>query len=140
MVTARNAGRYIPDGGRSNSAAWSQVRAAMTIHDHAFAWRLLNGGDIGIAEAYLRREWDTPDLIQFLYIFCVNHNLIQAMLGNKPVMRVIETIQHWFNRNTRTQARRNIYAHYDIGNSFYSAWLDPSMTYCPHCLRTASMI
>lgn len=103
--------------------------AAMTIYDHAFAWRLLNGGDIGIAEAYLRREWDTPDLTQFLYIFCVNHDLIQAMLGNKPLMRLVQTIRHWFNRNTRTQARRNIYAHYDIGNSFYSAWLDPSMTY-----------
>lgn len=103
--------------------------AAMAIHDHAFAWRLLNGGDIGIAEAYLRREWDTPDLTQFLYIFCVNHDLIQAMLGNKPLMRFVQTMRHWFNRNTRTQSRRNIHAHYDIGNSFYSAWLDPSMTY-----------
>ncbi|MGP8123374.1 MAG: class I SAM-dependent methyltransferase [Xanthobacteraceae bacterium] len=103
--------------------------AAMTIHDFGFARRLLNGGDIGIAEAYLRREWDTPDLTQFLYLFCVNHELIRAMLTNKPLMRLIQSVRHWFKRNTRAQARRNIYAHYDIGNSFYSAWLDPSMTY-----------
>ncbi|MEW6644279.1 MAG: cyclopropane-fatty-acyl-phospholipid synthase family protein [Pseudomonadota bacterium] len=103
--------------------------AIMVIHDHTFAWRLLNGGDIGIAEAYLRREWDTPDLTQFLYIFCLNHDLIQAMLGDKPWVRVVQTVRHWFNRNTRAQARRNIHAHYDIGNAFYSSWLDSSMTY-----------
>ena len=117
-------GRAVRFGGLEPGPA-----AVMTIHDHTFAWRLLNGGDIGIAEAYLRGEWDTPDLTQFLYIFCVNHDLIQAMLGSKPLMRVVQTVRHWFNRNTRSQARKNIYAHYDIGNSFYSAWLDPSMTY-----------
>ena len=51
------------------------------------------------------------------------------MLGDKPLMRFVQIVRHWFNRNTRRQARRNIYAHYDIGNAFYSAWLDPSMTY-----------
>src|SRR5882672_9322684 len=103
--------------------------AAMTLYNYGFASRLLNGGDIGIAEAYLHGEWDTPDLTQFLYLFCINHDLIQAMLGDKPLLRYVQIIRHWFNRNTRRQARRNIYAHYDIGNAFYSAWLDPSMTY-----------
>src|SRR6201991_1283799 len=103
--------------------------AAMTLTNYGFASRLLRGGDIGIAEAYLRGEWDTPDLTQFLYLFCVNHDLIQMMLGDNPLMRFVQIVRHRFNRNTRRQARRNIYAHYDIGNAFYSAWLDPSMTY-----------
>lgn len=103
--------------------------AAMTVRTFGFAWRLLNGGDIGIAEAYLRGEWDTPDLTTFLYLFCVNHELIAGMLGDKPAMRVMQKVHHWFNRNTRHQAKRNIYAHYDIGNSFYKAWLDKTMTY-----------
>src|SRR3982074_908928 len=103
--------------------------AAMTLYNYGFASRLLNGGDIGIAEAYLHGEWDTPDLTQFLYLFCVNHDLIQQMLGDNPLMRYVQIVRHWFNRNTRRQARKNIYAHYDIGNAFYSAWLDPSMTY-----------
>ncbi len=103
--------------------------AAMKLYNYGFASRLLNGGDIGIAEAYLNGEWDTPDLTQFLYLFCVNHDLIEAMLGDKPLMRFVQIVRHWFNRNTKRQARRNIYAHYDIGNAFYSAWLDPSMTY-----------
>lgn len=103
--------------------------AAMTIHDLGFAWRLVNGGDLGIAEAYLRKEWDTPDLTQFLYVFCVNHEMIQSMLGHKPMMRMLQLVRHWMNRNTKGRARRNILAHYDIGNRFYSAWLDRSMTY-----------
>jgi cyclopropane-fatty-acyl-phospholipid synthase len=104
-------------------------KAAMTLHSYSFAPRLINGGDIGIAEAYLDGEWDTPDLTQFLYVFCVNYDLIQTMLGDKPLVRFLQIVRHWFNRNTRRQARRNIFAHYDIGNAFYSAWLDPSMTY-----------
>ncbi|MBN9596833.1 MAG: class I SAM-dependent methyltransferase [Afipia sp.] len=117
-------GRIVRCGGLEPGPA-----AQMTIYNYNFAWRLARGGDIGIAEAYLRREWDTPDLTQFLYVFCVNHDLIQSMLGDRPVARFAQSVRHWFNRNTKKQARRNIYAHYDIGNSFYSAWLDPSMTY-----------
>jgi cyclopropane-fatty-acyl-phospholipid synthase len=120
----------LPDGRRVRLGGMEPGPAAeMTITSYAFASRLVNGGDIGIAEAYLHREWDTPDLTQFLYLFCVNHDLIQAMLGNNPLMRFVQIVRHWFNRNTKRQARKNIYAHYDIGNAFYSAWLDPSMTY-----------
>jgi len=117
-------GRTLQMGGLEPGPA-----AAMTVHNYGFASRLVNGGDIGIAEAYLNRDWDTPDLTKFLYLFCVNHDLIQAMLANKPLVRVVQMVRHWFNRNTKRQAKRNIYAHYDIGNTFYSAWLDSSMTY-----------
>jgi cyclopropane-fatty-acyl-phospholipid synthase len=117
-------GRVLRCGGLEPGPA-----AEMTVHDYGFAWRLARGGDIGIAEAYLRREWDTPDLTRFLHVFCLNHDLIQTMLGDQPLARLVQLARHWFNRNTRRQARRNIFAHYDIGNSFYSAWLDPSMTY-----------
>ena len=103
--------------------------AAMKLYSYGFASRLLKGGDIGIAEAYLQGEWDTPDLTQFLYLWCVNHDLMQQMLDDNPMMRYLQMARHWFNRNTKRQARKNIYAHYDIGNAFYSAWLDPGMTY-----------
>src|SRR5271156_3903560 len=104
-------------------------QAAMTLTNFGFASRLLSGGDIGIAEAYLRGEWDTPDLTQFLYLFCVNQDWMRSMLIGKPMVRAMQVVRHWLNRNTRRQARRNIYKHYDIGNAFYSAWLDPGMTY-----------
>jgi len=117
-------GRTVRLGGNAPGPA-----AAMKVYDFGFASRLLRSGDIGIAEAYLRGEWDTPDLTQFLYLFCVNQDWMATMLIGKPLVRTLQTVRHWFNRNTRRQARRNIYAHYDIGNAFYSAWLDPSMTY-----------
>ena len=117
-------GRMIRLGGNGPGPA-----AAMKIHDYSFASRLVRSGDIGIAEAYLRGEWDTPDLTQFLYLFCLNQDWMQTMLVGTPLTRTIQFFRHWLNRNTKRQARRNIYAHYDIGNAFYSAWLDPSMTY-----------
>ena len=117
-------GRTVRLGGNGPGPA-----AAMKVDNFDFASRLLRSGDIGIAEAYLRGDWDTPDLTQFLYLFCVNQDWMQTMLVGKPMVRYLQIIRHWFNRNTKRQARRNIYAHYDIGNAFYSAWLDPSMTY-----------
>ena len=87
-VTLPNGRRYRL-GGREPGPA-----AEMTVHSYAFAKRLINGGDIGIAEAYLHGDWDTPDLTQFLYLFCVNHDLIQSMLGNNPVMRLVQVVRH----------------------------------------------
>ena len=67
----------LPDGRQIRlGGAEPGPSAAMTLYNYGFATRLLNGGDIGIAEAYLRGEWDTPDLTQFLYLFCVNQELI----------------------------------------------------------------
>jgi cyclopropane-fatty-acyl-phospholipid synthase len=117
-------GRLIRFGGAEPGPA-----AVMMVHSYKFAWRLLKAGDIGIAEAYLRKEWDTPDLTQFLYIFCINHDLISPLFEQKGAMRFVQTLQHWLKRNTRAQAKRNIFAHYDIGNAFYKSWLDSSMTY-----------
>src|SRR5581483_463218 len=120
----------LPDGRRFLFGGEEPGPAAViVIKDLGFAWRLLNGGDIGIAEAYLRGEWETPDLTQFLYLFCVNHELIQSMLDGKPVIRLAQILRHWLNRNTKPQAKRNIESHYDLGNKFYSAWLDGTMTY-----------
>jgi cyclopropane-fatty-acyl-phospholipid synthase len=120
----------LPDGRRFRFGGTEPGPAAvMTINDLRFARRFIGGGDIGIAEGYLRGEWETPDLTQFLYLFSLNHDLIQSMLGNKPIVRIVQLFRHWLNRNTKTQAKRNIEAHYDLGNRFYAAWLDESMTY-----------
>jgi cyclopropane-fatty-acyl-phospholipid synthase len=103
--------------------------ASMTIRDYRFAWRMMRAGDIGVAESYLRGEWDTPNLTQFLYLFCINVELMQSVLGGNRVVRWLQVFRHWLNRNTKRQARKNIHAHYDLGNDFYAAWLDPTMTY-----------
>ena len=101
----------------------------MIINDLGFGRRFIGGGDIGIAEAYLRGEWETPDLTQFLLLFCVNHDLSETMLEHRPFVRLWQRLRHLMNRNTRQRAKRNIYAHYDLGNRFYESWLDETMTY-----------
>ena len=120
----------LPDGRRFRFGGEEPgPTAVIVIKDLGFASRVLRSGDIGLAEAYLRGEWETPDLTQFLYLFCVNHDLIQEMLDGKPLIRLLQILRHWLNRNTKPQAKRNIQSHYDLGNNFYAAWLDATMTY-----------
>ncbi len=120
----------LPDGRRLRFTGTEPgPNAELIVRDIGFARRFADGGDIGIAEAYLRDEWDTPDLTRFLELFCANHEMIAQMLDGRPWVRLFQQFQHWMNRNTRTGSRRNIHAHYDLGNSFYEAWLDRTMTY-----------
>ncbi len=120
----------IPDGrvllfkGREPGLA-----AAMQIRDWGFASRLARAGDLGFAEAYLRGEWDSPDLTAFIELFARNRALIETLLPNRPLVRIWQVFRHFLNRNTRNGAKRNIHAHYDLGNRFYEAWLDRTMTY-----------
>jgi cyclopropane-fatty-acyl-phospholipid synthase len=102
--------------------------AEMTVNDLTFARRLVSSGDIGFAEAYLRGEWESPNLTAFLQLFCANHRIISELLSDRPLVRYWQLFKHWLNRNTKTGSRKNIHAHYDLGNTFYSQWLDPSMT------------
>ena len=107
----------LPDGRKLLfCGATAGPNAEIIVHDLAFARRFADGGDIGIAEAYLRGEWETPNLTRFLQLFCVNHELIAKMLEHRPLIRAWRQFQHWLNRNSRTRfLKRNIHAHYDSG-------------------------
>jgi cyclopropane-fatty-acyl-phospholipid synthase len=120
----------LPDGRRLLfRGAEPGPSAEMIVNDLAFARRLILDGDVGFAEAFIRGEWDTPDLSGFLHFFAFNMEAVRNLTRFNPVARLMQRYRHWRNRNTRTQARRNIAAHYDLGNAFYREWLDPSMTY-----------
>ncbi|MBY0613667.1 MAG: cyclopropane-fatty-acyl-phospholipid synthase family protein [Beijerinckiaceae bacterium] len=103
--------------------------AIFIVKDWGFAKRLASQGDIGIAEAYLREEWDSPNVTDFLQLFCANQHIITSLLEDRPFVRLWQKLRHWMNRNSKSGSRRNIHAHYDLGNSFYASWLDTSMTY-----------
>jgi cyclopropane-fatty-acyl-phospholipid synthase len=103
--------------------------ATIIIHDLSFGKRLMEGGDIGFAEAYIAGEWETPDLTEFLYLFCVNHAAVATLLPGQSIAKLLQRFRHWLNRNTRKGSKRNIQAHYDLGNQFYEKWLDKTMTY-----------
>ncbi len=120
----------LPDGRRYRfEGAEPGPAAEIIIHDLGFGRRLLEGGDIGFAEAYIAGEWDTPDLTAFLLLFCVNHDAVATLLPGRPIVKLLQRFRHWLNRNSKSGSRRNIHAHYDIGNAFYRQWLDQTMTY-----------
>ncbi len=121
---------HLPDGRALRFDAGAPgPEAAMIIHDLDFARHLASGGEVGLSEAFLKGQWESPNLTQFLELFCVNQPVIQRLLEGKPIVRFIQRVHHWLNRNTKSGSRRNIHAHYDLGNQFYSAWLDRTMTY-----------
>lgn len=103
--------------------------AEMLVHDPDVFARVVRDGDLGFAEAYLEGGWSTPDLQAFMDLIHVQPHQVFDDFAGAAVARVLERVRFWFQSNTRRQAKRNISAHYDLGNSFYSRWLDESMTY-----------
>lgn len=103
--------------------------ASIELKNYRFARSLVIGGDIGMAEAYIRGDWTTPDLAQLLYVFCLNEDLVDSAFAGNMLVRLCRRALHRLRRNTKEGSRHNIHQHYDLGNEFFSAWLDPSMTY-----------
>ncbi len=103
--------------------------ARMVLTNWGVCSRALKSGDIGFAESYIAGEWSTPDLFSLLSVFLLNRNEVEAVIYGSFWGSLAYRIKHWFNRNTKAQAKKNIHAHYDLGNPFYQLWLDPSMTY-----------
>ena len=101
----------------------------LIIRDFRFVGRALASADIGFGEGFMAGEWDTPDLSALLEAFTLNFDRLGRLVEGNVVMRTVNFLAHAFHRNSRRGARRNIQAHYDLGNAFYSRWLDPSMTY-----------
>lgn len=91
--------------------------------------RLLRSGNIGFAEGYLAGEWESPNVAALLEVVAVNTEKVQEFFKGRFFSRLVNRVLHVLNRNSKTGSKRNIYAHYDLGNEFYSRWLDPSMTY-----------
>lgn len=105
------------------------------VHDLCFFRRLLLRSDLGFAESYMESEWSTPDLAAVLRSFSRQRTTEAASKWNLPA-KWIEWIKHRLRANTLPGSRRNIVAHYDLGNDFYALWLDPGMQYSTGIFRT----
>src|SRR5262245_36373880 len=103
--------------------------ADIVIREYRCLWRLLRTANVGFAEGYLAGEWDSPDLEAVLEVFARNADRMRELYDGKWWSKFANRVLHALNRNTRAGAKRNIHAHYDLGNAFYEHWLDPSMTY-----------
>jgi cyclopropane-fatty-acyl-phospholipid synthase len=107
--------------------------AEVLIRDWRALLRLVTGGSVGWYQAWEQGEWSSPDPVSLFALFSAN----AATLGNaaraRGPWRWLAKRLHRLHRNTREGAERNIHAHYDLGNDFYAAWLDPTMTYSSAC-------
>ena len=121
----------LPDGStRVFGDRGSQLRGEMHIHDLEALRRLLIGGEVGGGEAYMDGLWSSPDLVGLISMAVANRQALALSKGWWRVpARIGRTVAHRRNRNTKAGSRRNITAHYDLGNDFYRLWLDETMTY-----------
>lgn len=120
----------VPDGARYRYAGdLAGPEAELHILDWSACLDTFKSGDIGFAEAYLDGRWRTPDLLALLQLAAQNRMVLEKLISGNFWGRMFYRLRHLLRANTRSGARRNIHAHYDLGNEFYAAWLDPSMTY-----------
>ncbi len=120
----------LPDTTRYNIKGKSRgPKGIIKILNSEFFTRLVREGENGFCESYLDGWWTTPDLMALMDVLMLNGDLFGSNLPGAAFLRYYEKLRHWFRSNSRFQAKRNISYHYDLGNEFYTKWLDKTMTY-----------
>jgi cyclopropane-fatty-acyl-phospholipid synthase len=118
----------LPDGSSAHFGS-GEARAAIRMRDWNVCARALRSGDIGFAESYIDGEWHSPDLVALLKLFIANREQVESVIYGSWWGSLLYRAKHLLNRNSRSGSKKNIHAHYDLGNSFYRLWLDETMNY-----------
>ena len=114
--------QFGPDG--------SSLTAEIYLQDGKFFSEVAFGGSIGAAEAYILDYWSTNDLTMIIRILLKNRSVLDGFeSGIAKLVKPVQKLLHWFNRNSHSGSRKNIAAHYDLGNDFFQIWLDKKMMY-----------
>ena len=119
---------HLPDGSMQRFGPGA-VTATVHLADWKVFARTLASGDIGFAEGYIAGEWDSPDPTAVLALLIANRDALERVVYGSWWGSLLYRAKHALNRNSRRGSAKNIHAHYDIGNTFYAQWLDPSMSY-----------
>ena len=116
-------GRLVKFGNKDET-----LKASIKIKKPNFTFNLIKGGSIGFAESYMRDEFETDDLSNLIEITARNIKIIHKFSGllDLPIINFIKNI---FIKNTKSRSKENISKHYDLGNEFFSLWLDKTLTY-----------
>jgi len=121
---------HLPDETTRRFGNLSDPREAiLEVRDWRFFRRVLLDGDIGFAEAYMEGYCDSPDLPRLIALLAENQQALGAISHSNVVSNLALKLLHGWRHNSRAGAKRNIHAHYDLGNRFYGLWLDPTMSY-----------
>lgn len=117
----------------SSSQSWgepSDLHVQIHVHRPRFFRRAMLGGSLSVAESYLQGDWDCDNLTSLFRIFIRNEKMSNDFdRGLAKIASFAHKFYNWTRANSRTGSRRNIEAHYDLGNDFFSLWLDESMAY-----------
>jgi len=121
-----------------NESKGNPLRAHITVHDMKTYAAILQSGTVGAGESYMQGMWESSDIVATVQIFTRNFQTMDAMDSQSPIRTWFSNVvQSLYSRNTLTQAKRNIVAHYDLSNAFFERFLDESMMYSsaifPHC-------
>jgi cyclopropane-fatty-acyl-phospholipid synthase len=119
----------LPDGRALSFGDGLGPATSLHVLDYRFAKRVFTSGDIGFAEGLMAGEWASDDIPALLTLLAGNVERFTRLLEGGALGKALHWLRHLARENTRGGARRNILAHYDLGNSFYEAWLDRTMTY-----------
>ncbi len=103
--------------------------ASLFLHNWHLPTKIFASGSVGAGESYMNGDWDSPDITALIELFTVNSRLGSHFASPNWFKGMISRLIHWYNDNSRMGSKKNIAAHYDLGNEFYSKWLDESMTY-----------
>ena len=129
----------LPNGGIQRFGSGSAPMASL----HLLNWNpcsaALRSGDIGFAESYIAGDWTTPHLADLLEVLLVNRTHMEAAIYGNWLGRLVYRVKHLLNRNTKANSRKNIHAHYDLGNAFYELWLDGTLNYSSAIFETPEM-
>lgn len=105
-------------------------RAVLRVHHPRFFRRVVTGGEVGLGEGFMDGDWSTPDLVALVRLMLRNREILSALPGAASALsRAREAVAHWRRGNSRAGSRRNIRAHYDLGNAFFELFLDANLLY-----------
>lgn len=120
----------LPNGLEKNfSGNNSGPNAEMEIKDYNFIDSVITGGDVALGEGYMQNLWDSNNLEKLLTFFTLNAHALEDFFHAKKFQALLLFIKSFLSKNTKRGSKKNIQAHYDLGNDFYQLWLDETMTY-----------
>ncbi len=121
----------LPDGRQAHfgSGAAGEPHAAVRLHNWQLCSAVLRSGDIGFAESFIAGDWAANNMVALLQLIIANREAMDRVVYGTWWGNLLHRCRHLFNRNSRAGSKRNIHAHYDLGNAFYRLWLDETMTY-----------
>ncbi len=123
----------LPDGTVLRCGSQAAPEAHLTLHRWDALSACIQRGDIGLAEGHIAGHWSTPDVAATLRLLAANREGLERLIYGRWWGTLVQRLRHALNHNSRRGSKRNIQAHYDLGNDFYRLWLDDSMSYSAAC-------